>query len=57
MRHIKPRQSFLEYLEGRKLIEVLEDPEPISTPAENEQFKTDGGAYQNLPAATKSLLC
>jgi hypothetical protein len=25
MRHIKPRQSFLDYLEGRKLIEVIEE--------------------------------
>jgi hypothetical protein len=45
MRHIKPRQSFLNYLEGRKLINVdIEEvkPEPVAvanTPAIDERFK------------------
>jgi hypothetical protein len=32
MRHIKPRESFLQYLEGKKLIEIIEDeqPEPVA---------------------------
>jgi hypothetical protein len=41
MRHIKPRQSFEAYLEGKKLIKIEEEPAPAAAPAPtvNEQFR------------------
>jgi hypothetical protein len=40
MRHIKPRQSFEAYLEGKKLIKIEEEPAPpAAASAVNEQFK------------------